>query len=73
MPRLKKEKSEDRAYDHGSRSEMEAKVTETGMANQSTNDNVENETFYTNPENIAQDKHSSSSSHLSFDDYSYFQ
>ena len=73
MPEIMKDKSKDRVGDHGSRREMEGVANETGMANQSTNDNVENETFYTNPENIAQDKHSSSSSHLSFDDYSYFQ
>ncbi|KAL1551754.1 hypothetical protein AAHA92_19554 [Salvia divinorum] len=36
MPLVKREKSEDRAYDHGSRSEMEAKGTETGVVNQTT-------------------------------------
>ncbi|XP_047961751.1 two-component response regulator ARR14-like [Salvia hispanica] len=50
MPRLKKGKSEDRAYDHGSRSEMEAKVTETGMANQPTYNSMGNEAFHPHPE-----------------------
>ncbi|KAL1551752.1 hypothetical protein AAHA92_19552 [Salvia divinorum] len=68
MPRIKKEKSEDRAYDHGSRNEMEAKV----MANQPTY-HMKNEAFLPHPEiNIALDTHSSGQMHPSPIDMSFF-
>ncbi|KAG6425813.1 hypothetical protein SASPL_110018 [Salvia splendens] len=55
MPLIKKEKLEDRAYDHGSRSEMEAKATETGMANE-TAYHHQNGAFLPHPQNnIAMD------------------
>ena len=68
MPEIMKEKSKGRVDNHESISEM---ANETGMANQPTFDNMQNETLFANLENIAQGIHLSSSSDLSFGDIEY--